>query len=114
MSEPFPRIVKVYEEKGLIKRPSKLSEEEKERILQKLFAKDPTLFSLSPEVVEKVKNRLGWVDGYRYIEPKISELKTFAEAVRAKFKEVVWCGMGGSALFPYVLSQMFAPKEGFP
>ncbi|MFZ8831181.1 MAG: phosphoheptose isomerase [Thermodesulfobacteriaceae bacterium] len=114
MSEPFPRIVKVYEEKGLIKRPSKLSEEEKERILQKLFAKDPTLFSLSPEVVEKVKNRLGWVDGYRYIEPKVAELKSFAEAVRAKFKQVVWCGMGGSALFPYVLSQMFAPKEGFP
>jgi glucose-6-phosphate isomerase len=114
MDELFPRIVKVYEEKGLVKRPSKLSEEEKERILQKLFAKDPTLFSLSPEVVEKVKNRLGWVDGYRYIETKVPELKSFAEAVRAKFKQVVWCGMGGSALFPYVLSQMFAPKEGFP
>ncbi len=114
MAEGFPRIVKVYEEKGLIKRPSKLLEEEKEKILKKLFAKDPTLFSLSPEVVEKVRNRLGWVEGYRYIEPKLEELKNFADTVRAKFKQVVWCGMGGSALFPYVLSQMFIPRDGFP
>ncbi len=114
MESSFPKIVKVYEEKGLIKRPRKLSEEEKQNILDKLFAKDPTLFSYSPEVVEKIKNRLGWVDGYHYLKPKLGEFKAFAREVRANFKNVLWCGMGGSALFPYVLTQMFALQEGYP
>jgi len=114
MEEVFPRIVKTYGEFGIIKRPSKLSEEEKQTLLKRLFSKDPEVFTLDPETKEKIRERLDWVEGYRYIEPRLKELKAFAEEIRKEFKQVVWCGMGGSGLFPYVLSQMFTPKEGYP
>ncbi len=113
MEKGFPRIVKTYGDFGIIKRPSKLSEEEKEKIITRLFEKDAELFSLDPETKKKVIERLDWIEGYRYIEPKIQELKAFTEEVRKSFKYVLWCGMGGSGLFPYVLSQIFTPKEGY-
>jgi len=114
MGEPFPKIVRTYGEFSIIKRPSRLSEEEKENLLKRLFEKDAELYSLNPETKQKIRERLDWVEGYRYIEPKLEELKAFAESVRKEFKHVLWCGMGGSGLFPYVLSQVFTPQEGYP
>lgn len=114
MRTDIPKVVKVYSDFGIIKRPSKLSEEEKEKILQRLFQKDAELFTLDPEVKKKIRERLDWVEGYKYIEPKLKELKALAEEVRKEYQFVLWCGMGGSGLFPLVLSQLFAPAEGYP
>ncbi|MGC8872729.1 MAG: phosphoheptose isomerase [Caldimicrobium sp.] len=114
MEKGFPKIVRTYGELGIIKRPSKLSEEEKERIINRLFEKDAELFTLDPVSKKKIRERLDWVEGYKYIEPKLEDLRAFAEEVRDCFRYVLWCGMGGSALFPYVLSQIFSPKEGYP
>ncbi len=113
MTELIPTIKKVYGDFNLVKRPSKLSEEEKSALLQRLFNKDPELYSLNPETKQKIKERMDWIEGYRYIEPRLKELKDLAEELKQEFKYVLWCGMGGSALFPYVLSEVFTPKEGF-
>lgn len=106
-------IKRVYGDFNLIKRPSKLSVEEKDAILQKLFNKDPEVYTLLPELKQKIRERMDWIEGYRYIEPKLNELKDLAEELRQEFKYILWCGMGGSALFPYVLSQIFTPKDGY-
>ncbi|MFN3505142.1 MAG: phosphoheptose isomerase, partial [Caldimicrobium sp.] len=113
MKDAISPVKRVYGDFNIIKRPSKLSEEQKEDLLQKLFNKNPEIYSLVPEVKQKIRERMDWIDGYKYMEPKISELKALAEELRQEFKYAVWCGMGGSGLFPYVLSQIFTPKENF-
>ena len=107
-------IKKTYKEIGKMKRPKNLSEEVKKEVLQKLFQKNPEIFSSDKEIQKKIKNRLDWIEGYHYILPKIKELQNFAEEIRKEFLNIVWCGMGGSSLFPLVLSQIFGSKEGYP
>ncbi len=107
-------IKKTYKEIGKMKRPKNLSEEVKKEVLQKLFQKSPEIFSSDKEIQKKIKNRLDWIEGYHYILPKIKELQNFAEEIRKEFLNIVWCGMGGSSLFPLVLSQTFGSKEGYP
>ena len=107
-------IKKTYKEFGRIKRPRNFSNEQKQEILQKLFQKDSSIFSSDSEVQEKIKKRLDWLDGPQYILPKLTELQNFADEVKKEFSYIVWCGMGGSSLFPLVLSQIFGPQEGYP
>ena len=114
MEEGFQRIVKVVKEFGRIKRPRSLSPEEKQEILKRLFEKDATLFSEDPQVQEKIKKRFDWIEGIALSEAQIEEFKAFASEVKQKFSYVLWCGMGGSSLFPLVLSRMFLPAEGYP
>lgn len=99
---------------GRIKRPSSLSSEEKQEILRKLFQKEAKVFSLNSETQEKIQKRLDWIEGPKLIKPKLTELKKFAEEIKEEFSHIVWCGMGGSALFPLVLSQTLGPREGYP
>jgi len=107
-------IKKTYKSTERIKRPKNLPEETKKEVLQKLFQKNPEVFPFDKETQEKIRKRLDWIDGPNYILPKIKELQSFAEEIKKEFSNVVWCGMGGSALFPLVLSQIFGPKEGYP
>lgn len=114
MDAGIPKITRVYGDFGIIKRPSRLREEEKERIIQRLFEKDAELFTLDPETKRRIQERLDWVEGYKYIEPRLGEIKALAEEVKGEYQYVLWCGMGGSALFPLVLSQFFTSGEGYP
>lgn len=110
----FRQIKKTYKEFGHIKRPKDISLEVKQQILQRLFQKDPSIFSSDFEVQKKIRERLDWVDGPSYILSKVGEIKSFAEEIKKEFSYVIWCGMGGSALFPLVLSQVFGPQPGYP
>ncbi len=114
MGENFQKIVKVVKDFGRIKRPGKMSPEKKQEILQRLFDKDASLFSKEHEIQEKIKKRLDWIDGIALSEPELKNFQDFAREVKDKFSHVLWCGMGGSSLFPLVLSQMFVPAEGYP
>ncbi|MCS7199380.1 MAG: phosphoheptose isomerase [Caldimicrobium sp.] len=114
MDFPFSRITKVYGDFNIIKRPSKLTEEEKLEVLKKLFSKEADLFSTDPEVQGKIRARLDWIEGYKYMESRLDTLKALAEELRREFKYVIWCGMGGSALFPLVLTEIFGPLDGYP
>ncbi len=109
-----PGIKKTYKEFGKVKRPKNISNEEKQELLVRLFKRDVSIFSSDPEVQEKIKKRLDWLEGPNYILPKIEELKAFAEEIKNEFSHVVWCGMGGSSLFPLVLSEVFGPAQGYP
>lgn len=113
--EESPVIVKkIYKDFGKIKRPKNLSQEEKQEILKKLFQKEAEIFSQDPKVKENIKKRLDWIEGPNLILSKIKDLETFAEEIKKEFSYIIWCGMGGSALFPLVLLQTFGPKEGYP
>ncbi len=109
-----PGIKKTYKDFGRIKRPRNIPSEEKQKLLEKLFQKDPSLYTSDPELQKKIRARMDWVEGYNYIKPKLESLKAFAEEVKGEFKHVVWCGMGGSSLYPLVLQKMFGPAEGYP
>lgn len=107
-------IKKTYKDIGRIKRPKNLPEEAKKEILEKLFQKNAEIFSSDKEIQRKIRERLDWIEGPNYILPKIRELQNFAEKIKEEFSNIVWCGMGGSGLFPLVLAQIFGPKEGYP
>ncbi len=100
--------------KPKIRRPTRMSEEEKQELVARIFAADPLAFTEEPEEAEKIANRLGWVKAPERMRERLTELRAFAEEVREKFAEIVWCGMGGSSLFPLALSQIFGPQEGYP
>ncbi len=97
-----------------LRRPTRLSEEEKQEILKKILAKDPSAFTDDPEKQALIKDRLGWVETPRLMEQEVEGLKAFAEEVKENFDTVVHCGMGGSSLFPLALSKIFSPEPGFP
>ncbi|PMP97986.1 MAG: phosphoheptose isomerase, partial [Thermodesulfobacterium geofontis] len=107
-------IKKTYKDIGRIKRPKNLPEETKKEILEKLFQKNPEIFSSDKDIQEKIRIRLDWIEGPNYILPKIKVLQSFAEEIKNEFSNIVWCGMGGSGLFPLVLAQIFGSKEGYP
>lgn len=100
--------------KTSMRRPTSMSAEEKQALLAALFAGDPSLFAPDPETQAKIAQRLGWMKAVERMKPKIPELRAFAEEVRGEFEEIVWCGMGGSSLFPLALSLLFGPQEGYP
>ncbi|HIE32581.1 MAG TPA: phosphoheptose isomerase [Thermodesulfobacteriaceae bacterium] len=97
-----------------IRRPSRMSEEEKKALLAKIFAGDPEAFTTEAAEKEKIAHRLGWVKAVERMRPKISELSAFAEEVKGGFEEIIWCGMGGSSLFPLALAEIFGPQPGYP
>ncbi|WP_457755716.1 phosphoheptose isomerase [Thermodesulfatator indicus] len=95
-------------------RPTKLSEDEKRKIISAIFAKDPSVFTDDQDLQKVIKNRLGWVDAPQRMRSKLPEIKEFAAKVKEEFSEIVLCGMGGSSLFPLALTKIFGPEEGWP
>ncbi len=97
-----------------MKRPSRLDSEEKQRILERLFACDATVFTSDEKEAEKISKRLGWLKAREKVRPKLSEWSELGQRVKERYREVVWCGMGGSSLFPLTLAEIFGPQEGYP
>ncbi len=99
----------------MITRPYKLSQEEKQVLLERFWQKDPSLWSESEDDYPSIVNRLGWLDVMSRIQPKLPEIKEFGLTIKNEgFERVCLIGMGGSSLFALVLSEVFGPREGFP
>ncbi len=99
----------------MITRPYKLSQEEKQAVLERFWNKDPSLWAESEEEYPAIVNRLGWLDVIPKIRPKLQEIKDFGVSIRdGGYEQVCLLGMGGSSLFALVLSKVFGPQEGFP
>jgi glucose-6-phosphate isomerase/transaldolase/glucose-6-phosphate isomerase len=99
----------------VIIRPFSLSEEEKRRTFERLWAKDASLWSQDQEEQAQILNRLGWLELPERMTDRLQELKEFgAEMASAGFDHAVVLGMGGSSLFPLVLSEVFEEAEGHP
>ena len=79
----------------------------------RLWNKDGSLWKSHGPTIEKIVNRLGWLDYDRTIDR--DRLATLQEGMRAgRFKHVVLLGMGGSSLAPEVLADTLDPQAGFP
>ncbi len=79
----------------------------------RLWNKDGSLWKNHGPTMEKIVNRLGWLDFDRTIDR--ARLQALQEEARgSRFKHVVLLGMGGSSLAPEVLADTFGPQEGFP
>jgi glucose-6-phosphate isomerase len=67
----------------------------------RLLARDHTLWQDDPT---EIANRLGWLDEPHRMQGETDTLLAFARDLeRDDLDHVVWCGMGGSSLFPELL-----------
>ena len=79
----------------------------------RLWNKDGSLWKNHGPTMEKIVNRLGWLDFDATIDRE--RLAALQESIRGgRFQHVVLLGMGGSSLAPEVLADTFGPQEGFP
>ena len=96
-------------------RPSKLSDKEKQEILEKIFQRDASVYTDDPEKQKHIAQRLGWLEAPKRMRPHLEDLYAFAQKVKEEgFDSVVHCGMGGSSLFPLALGKIFGPEPGWP
>jgi transaldolase/glucose-6-phosphate isomerase len=81
---------------------------------ERLFAKDPSLWSDDPRVQAAIADRLGWLDAPAHFTAHIAALEGFGEGIRdAGFTQAVVAGMGGSSLAPEVLARTFGSGDGW-
>ncbi|MCI0526591.1 MAG: bifunctional transaldolase/phosoglucose isomerase [Nitrospira sp.] len=79
---------------------------------KKLWAKDPSLWSVNPETQQKIRNRLGWLTVTETMTGKTSDLVAFARSLKdAAFTHAVLLGMGGSSLCPEVCREIYGVAE---
>ncbi len=79
-----------------------------ERWVERLHARDASLWSSDPDVQATIAERLGWLDAPIHFHEEIGPLEAFGEAARdAGYRSAVVAGMGGSSLAPDVLRRTF-------
>ena len=92
-----------------------LEEIESEGFLQRLWAKDATLWKSGSEDRKLIGNSLGWLGLPEMMEANCAPIKRFADEVKdAGFTGVVLLGMGGSSLAPLVMKKTFGSAKGYP
>ncbi len=102
-----------WEDLGIYREPlaGALAQAEGQRIIQRVWEGDYTLWSDSPE---EITNRLGWL---KSPEGMISQAEILIEAVEAVrfagYKTALLFGMGGSSLAPRVFARIFGPRPGY-
>jgi len=83
--------------------------------LEKLWARDATIWTGDPEIQKRIKNRLGWLTVAEEMTHRAGELMEFARTVRdAGFTHVVLLGMGGSSLCAEVCRETYGVASGYP
>ncbi len=79
----------------------------------RLWNKDGSLWKSHAPTIEKIVNRLGWLDvGATIDRERLQALQ--GEMRGGRFQHVVLLGMGGSSLAPEVLAHTFGAGDGFP
>ncbi|MEE9429945.1 MAG: hypothetical protein V3V16_02825 [Melioribacteraceae bacterium] len=82
-----------------------------EKIVERIWKKDFTVWSEKPE---EVANRLDWLQSPDETLSHIDEINSFVESVKADgFTNALLLGMGGSSLAPEVFRLSFGVKEGY-
>lgn len=83
-----------------------------ENALNRMHAKDPSLWTSDPEGMKEITNRLGWLSSVTNFSPLIPELNAFRDEIRADgFKLILLLGMGGSSLAPEVMALIFSHES---
>ncbi len=92
---------------------SRLERSAAERVASRIWAKDHTVWSLSP--LPELTDRLGWLGLPEAMRAQVPALAAFADEVAAeRIGHVVLLGMGGSSLAPEVFQSTFGGRPGRP
>jgi glucose-6-phosphate isomerase len=84
-----------------------------DRWAERLFDRDPSLWSSDARVQAAIADRLGWLDAPEHFTDHIPDLEGFGQGiVAAGFRTAVVMGMGGSSLAPEVLARTFGSSAG--
>jgi glucose-6-phosphate isomerase len=90
---------------------NKIFDLEAERIIDRIWAKDFTVWGNEPD---EIANRLGWLDCPAETLNALNEITEFVDEIRNEgFTDVLLMGMGGSSLAPEVFSLMFGKKKDY-
>jgi transaldolase len=82
---------------------------------RRLFAKNPSLWSLDGDEQHAIRERLGWLGSLEGFHSRITDVIAFADRVReGGFTHVVLLGMGGSCLAADVCRDTFGRTTGWP
>jgi transaldolase/glucose-6-phosphate isomerase len=85
-----------------------------ERWAERVWDRDPSLWSTNERVQATILERLGWLDAPAHFAGQIAALEGFGEGVRdAGFTTAVVGGMGGSSLAPDVFHRTFGSADGW-
>src|SRR5678816_1175472 len=77
----------------------------KDRALARIWEADAKFFTADAAHERSIKSRLGWLRAPALMRTKLAELEAFAAEVKAEgYTDVVLLGMGGSSLWPEVIS----------
>ncbi|HEY2325721.1 MAG TPA: bifunctional transaldolase/phosoglucose isomerase [Thermoanaerobaculia bacterium] len=80
---------------------------EKEKFVERIWAKDTTLWKNDDAHKKIIANALGWLGVAEDMTKHAAELKQFAGSVRGEFSHFVVLGMGGSSLCCEVTKRVF-------
>ena len=84
-------------------------------VVERLWAKDATLWSVEEDKRDSIEKRLGWLAAPAWLGDHIDELRERVSKIRAlNWQRVVLLGMGGSSLAPAVLAQIAATGSTGP
>jgi glucose-6-phosphate isomerase/transaldolase/glucose-6-phosphate isomerase len=85
-----------------------------ERIPQRIWGVDPSVWSDDPQQQSEIGKRLGWLTAPQTLYSEADDLLAFADESRRRFTHVVLLGMGGSSLAPEVYSLVIGVASGYP
>ena len=92
-----------------------LDRADRDRVAERIWKKDPTLWKTDPAQQGEISNRLGWLNIMEQMDDNLSRLDDLrADVQRAGFTHCVLLGMGGSSLAAEVLRRTFGAAEGSP
>jgi transaldolase/glucose-6-phosphate isomerase len=87
----------------------------RERVAERLWARDGSLWSSSGKDPGELAQWLGWLDLPSSMGERIGELERVAREVRADgYTRAAVLGMGGSSLAPELFSRLFGDRLGGP
>jgi hypothetical protein len=91
----------------------RLSRWEVERVAERLWQKDGSLWAASGKPPDEVAARLGWLDLPEEMRRSVGELEHLARDVRRDgYTRAAVLGMGGSSLAPKLFSRGFGAADG--
>ncbi len=83
--------------------------------IERLWQRDPGLWTTDPAAQKAIDNRLGWMTIYQTMLDRVKEFDDLAADIKSgDFATVVLLGMGGSSLAPEVFQRIFGNQIGFP
>ncbi len=85
-----------------------------ENLVERIWAKDPSVWRAAPEQAGAIRDRLGWLTVYDWMASEATALRAFAaEAGSAGFGRAMVLGMGGSSLSAEVCRRVLGIAPGF-